>query len=488
MATDGSTETINQSIITEDVVQTVIAELVANAPSTEVKNCLKTYQFGKTVSQLKSAFTLINKSVLVNTLAYLNVTGQNEYVKTTNVDIIVCRIQNLLPDTCGICKDVYCSKNSDSILLSCSYCGQEIHHECLQKLIIPPPLENGGPVAKLEEMSKNEVLAKINPFGIPGMMYTCQACIYSHVPNPEAGLKKKGSNKSRSKSERQILLPASDPPAILNSEGTEENSAEVTTGKDVEDQTIDGNTDCVIDDKKSNDPNKKPNANRKKDERPVCKFFLQKKCKFGRQGDKCKFSHPPLCKKLLKHGHSENGCNQGKHCQEGIHPKMCRHSLKNKECPYENCRFYHVSGTKYAKVRNNDSIDHTVLSEKNGRSHFLEPQPQNLQNFKAEILEAMDTRLALMLSQIQSYQRNIPEHVTSHHSVQDQLQNVGSMMNVPSKECHQTQLNQNYPNQLPQSQEWSRSPLEATKSGPMSFQTPHWPPLGYQQMAPGQMM
>ena len=88
MATTGNAvvEPNNTSLITEDVVQDLIAELISEAPSQNIKNCLKTYEYGKSLRQLSSSFGNISKEVLVSTLDYLNVPNQNDYVKATNVE------------------------------------------------------------------------------------------------------------------------------------------------------------------------------------------------------------------------------------------------------------------------------------------------------------------------------------------------------------------------------------------------------------------
>ena len=458
MAIDGNTESNNASLITEDVVQNIIAELVAEAPSPEVKSCLKAYEFGKNVRQLKSAFNVFNKPVLESTLNYLNVPGQNEYLKAANVDNVICRIQNLLPDTCGMCNKEYCVKNNDCMLLSCAFCGQEVHHECLQKFSISSALENGESLVKLEELSKNDVMAKINPFSLPALMYSCKACTDSRVPSSESGLKKKSARKNHMHSEKHSTVP---PP-------------------DGSQMQMNGTTDVARDDSKTVDD---PGANKKstRDEIPICKFFLHKKCKFGIKGDECKYSHPPLCKKLLKYGHSKKGCNKGKHCDEGIHPKMCHHSLNGRECPYESCRYYHVSGTK--KVRKNENFIQDHQPEPNLQPNFLDAQARVFQSLKAEILEAMDIRLGTILSQMHMPQPKIRQYVNPQYSGQQgHFQSPGKMINVSSPDQTQVHLNQSYPNQL--TQEWNSGPQETMKSSPVNFQTHNNMTHGYQQMVP----
>ena len=77
--------------------------------------------------------------------------------------------------------------------------------------------------------------------------------------------------------------------------------------------------------------------------KPVCKFYANGKCRFSKE---CRFQHPKICQKFRNHGDrksDQKGCD-GK-CNE-FHPNVCRNSLKNKACPYKECRFYHLKGTK----------------------------------------------------------------------------------------------------------------------------------------------
>ena len=150
-------------------------------------------------------------------------------------------------------------------------------------------------------------------------------------------------------------------------------------------------------------------------------FFLSKKCKHGIKGAQCKFKHPSLCKKLLTYGNSEKGCNKGESCTE-FHPKMCFNSLKNRECYFDNCRFYHVKGTRRLKYPAERS-QHTQKAELDNYVPFMpqnqsflgrSPINQDLQFLKTEILEAMDMRIATLMSCIQNQpisQGQTPYHV-----------------------------------------------------------------------------
>lgn len=82
----------------------------------------------------------------------------------------------------------------------------------------------------------------------------------------------------------------------------------------------------------------------------ICHFYKMNKCKFsssGKKGGKCRFLHPPKCKKFMKHGpyskHNTKGCDKKK-CDQ-FHPKVCNQSLRDKACGRDKCTFYHLKGT-----------------------------------------------------------------------------------------------------------------------------------------------
>ena len=48
--------------------------------------------------------------------------------------------------------------------------------------------------------------------------------------------------------------------------------------------------------------------------------------------------------------HNSNGCN----AKCGLlHPNTCRSSLREKKRDWDNCRFYHLKGTKFTRAKNN---------------------------------------------------------------------------------------------------------------------------------------
>ena len=163
--------------------QNLIAELCISAPSDEVKQCLRTYEYGKTLAQLEKDFNKFRKNVLESTLTYLKVENQEQFVKPANINSLICRLQNLLPDECSICKEAYCIKIDDIPLLACAFCGQEVHRECYLQLL-------GATTMDYDTKSFQKVF---NPLNLPGLHYVCKPCELVKIPQDDCGKKIKFS-------------------------------------------------------------------------------------------------------------------------------------------------------------------------------------------------------------------------------------------------------------------------------------------------------
>ena len=87
------------------------------------------------------------------------------------------------------------------------------------------------------------------------------------------------------------------------------------------------------------------------DVKSVCHFHLQGRCKHGRSGTGCKYSHPNLCKKFILKG--ERGCSNGDKCRF-THPRLCVGSLKNNTCHRKKCFLYHVTGSSRPNLPKNN--------------------------------------------------------------------------------------------------------------------------------------
>ena len=86
----------------------------------------------------------------------------------------------------------------------------------------------------------------------------------------------------------------------------------------------------------------------------VCHFHLQGRCKHGRIGTGCKYSHTNLCKKNIFKG--ERGCSFGDKCGF-THPGLCVGSLKNNTCHIKKCFLYHVTGSSRPNLPKNNRVN-----------------------------------------------------------------------------------------------------------------------------------
>ena len=144
----------------------VIAELCAKAISLEIRDCIPMYGPSKRSNQIKTALNTCLKETLVETLTFLGCPGQEKYVKPSCVHNRLCRIQNLLPDTCQICQKEFCIKIEDTPCLACRKCGQEVHKSCFLNLL----------------QITEETTININPFNLPGIHYLCRPCEEIVIP------------------------------------------------------------------------------------------------------------------------------------------------------------------------------------------------------------------------------------------------------------------------------------------------------------------
>ena len=149
----------------------------------------------------------------------------------------------------------------------------------------------------------------------------------------------------------------------------------------------------------------------------VCRYFRRGNCKHGLRGSECRYSHPQMCKKFLKHGTRQpNGCNLGKRCKQ-FHPLMCMDSLKKSECLNEKCTFNHIKGTRrqHKLFKNNQqnmpisssptpaekpAVEKTTKDD-NQADHFLDV----VRLLKAEIISTMNAQIASLATQIQGIQQ-----------------------------------------------------------------------------------
>ena len=99
-------------------------------------------------------------------------------LKKDIINDIICRIQNLLPDICGMCNQRFKLKFNEAPILQCARCFQSSHRECVQKII-----ENSQVNIQIEELNTSNEILLYNPNNIPGVHYFCKACSEDLIPD-----------------------------------------------------------------------------------------------------------------------------------------------------------------------------------------------------------------------------------------------------------------------------------------------------------------
>ena len=428
----------------------ILADLSSQAPSYEVRDCLRCYNIAHSEAQLTRDISRFKKKVLMDTLEYLKQPPKPGDKKTTNISNIICRIQNLLTDNCGICNSEYSVKLNDTPLLCCVFCGQGSHDPCIYDLLNIDTLD-------LMSVSRENIMEKINPTKMKGWHYVCPECeknkipecsqnqpdssaLSEHTDDEDDTLSASQLQQSQDETNNAAANPGDPPNEDEPTATPDTNHHETTESGDEDDEDEDEELRTVIDGMSPvQDSRKKPAAqnqttnhsnssggqssNHAESSRPTispwknnntCHFYLKGTCRNGLSGKKCPKEHPPACKKLLKHGAKGRlGCKKGTSCSN-FHPKMCQTSLSKGECFNPDCKLVHVSGTKRREenqTKKNVTIDQNVN----------ENPPNPLNTFLEEALLALETRIMAALDQklAKTMQTAAPLH---HQMMPEQVQ------------------------------------------------------------------
>ena len=391
----------------------IIAELCTDAPSIQIRDCLRSYNPKNNIRQHKREFNKSPKPVIVSTLEFLAVTGQDQYDKNACINTLICRIQNLFPDECNICKAEYCVKREEISLLSCEICGQGSHDKCIKEHL---GLQEG------DALDPENAMEKLNPTKFSGFHYLCGACKADTIPDKETGLLKKqstagtdtGSEPSASQQPSENNTGDNTDDETVTEQPIEDQSQlQQESSEDTQNQPTQGNGDV-----QSQQETAQSQPNQTNPTTTICPFYKKGTCRFGSLGRGCSQSHPRYCKKLLQHGNkAPNGCTLGRANCDKFHPKMCHTSLTKGVCYDTNCQARHVNGTKRTKM------DEKIVGQLRNHTGSKDPttkKPGNRKNdsgdflgvlhtLKVEMLEAMDTKIAQYMS-VQA-----PSHQTGNY-------------------------------------------------------------------------
>ena len=434
-------------------IEDLIAELCIDAPNDAVKFCLRSYQPGKRTNQIEKDINQSKKGVLLETSKFLRIPNCEGKTKNDLSRLILCRIQNLLPDDCGVCKNRYSIKLEECPLLECAICGQGVHRECWSNLL------SLGSNASNCTYDNNIVISEyVNPLKLPGIHYICAACEETTIPRDEG--KQQTSNKPKApvnddQDASSNVTDVLQPPKVNLTENTSTQLEPANNDTPHINQLEEGSRDNESTDETDNlDP--EPASNVESDGRTlpnhkdatssseksaaICRYFRRGTCRHGLRGTECKFTHPQMCRKYLQHGTRQpTGCNLGKRCKF-FHPLMCMDSLRKSECYNDDCTYHHVKGTrrqpKHTKNQqgftnhpsrppsqegNKESTSEDQLGQtpgdtattNNQADHFLEV----VRLLKAELISSMNTQIATLSTQIQSIQQVQARQMIPHQMI-----------------------------------------------------------------------
>ena len=396
----------------EGEIDDLIAQLCMDAPSDPIKFCLRLYQHGKSLAQLEKDFEREKKPTLVATAEYLKIANCEAKIKKPLAHLIICRIQNLLPENCTQCNERYRIDPCETPILECSICGQGVHKKCWMHLASimsnVDDLSVGEPLSDIDNVSFKKLY---NPLNLPGIYYICDICKDTTIPNDEDG------NSKRLKAKGNI----NEIPEASHTQSSTDNNT--SHNHIIESQSIslhDSQSQSEVSPDESEITIPILSSSESEKSQIICRFFTKGKCKHGMKGIGCNFTHPNICSKYTHHGTRQpRGCNLGKKCND-FHPVMCINSLRKGECFSESCKFNHIKGTKRhppptqnqninskptpTQPQNHPPLNESVSSNQLNAhdNHFLEV----IRLLKAEILETMEQKMTSITNQIQQIHQN----------------------------------------------------------------------------------
>ena len=204
-------------------------------------------------------------------------------------------LENLLPETCKKCEELYTVRREDSPTIRCAVCECGYHEDCLSQEL---------------KQSFNDLQN-----GLVGrLLWLCPRCD-SHQCRGTQPVNHKTA---------AVRAPA--PPATPTVAGAVEQLPQQVQEEQQRDREGAAGGGGEED---------RPLAD---ESRPVCKFYLQGGCRHGFTGKGCVDRHPKYCPVFRKWGHSgTQGCRGGKNCDNGPHPMMCRDSVTKLRCDKLDC-------------------------------------------------------------------------------------------------------------------------------------------------------
>ena len=162
----------------------LIAKLCLKCEDQEIRKHIQIYEYGKGLQTIINRYNQVTNDNLKKLLRFLYNDAIHQEIPTLKKDMvheIICRIQNLLPDTCGMCSNKFQLEFEETPIMPCTKCYQGSHKECVIKLI-----NSSNTDINIDNLGREESKKLYNPLNIPGVYYLCKACEEETIPLTDA--------------------------------------------------------------------------------------------------------------------------------------------------------------------------------------------------------------------------------------------------------------------------------------------------------------
>ena len=265
----------------------------------------------------------------------------NEIMMFTNKNSlatrIVAEIKAYYPSTCQDCSQGYqvvFDDDETAPLYNCFKCFRGSH--------------NCNTIKERHEALKDQPV----PTGLVWLCNDCYARANPVKPPKRARSRAPSANSSEKAGKDKKKEVASDGEDEEEEETEEEEEEEEEEAEIKETKPPDDNKTPLNTGGRENPKSSAPAKDKGGKEKVVCQQYKMRKCPHGADGkkkisgSKCPDYHPRRCRKFCLNGPwGEFGCSLGKDCP-GLHPILCRYSMKERRCTTKNCTFTHLKGTK----------------------------------------------------------------------------------------------------------------------------------------------
>ena len=250
-------------------------------------------------------------------------------------EILIREVENRMPKYCRKCKVHYIVKPIDCPELHCMWCKVGMH-DCtkMNQMKDRPGIkwlcETCEPIFNTHYLTKLDPVAIFEGFELRKPPSTTNKVVESEKEEVEMLVNQESE---------QVALPSKVPTrGDREQEDMEkiEVVAEIHRGKNGDTRISKKQKDTIKtkDDKDANNHHLPTSITPTGNERKICWFYENRKCKFGEQ---CRNHHPEACQQLLEYGKcTKDRCNL-------VHPNVCRLFFQQGGCRRMNCWYIHPS-------------------------------------------------------------------------------------------------------------------------------------------------